>query len=382
MIVWVFSCILTGLYCIIIGFYLYGWQKSKSNVLLETDPEKLPFISIIVPARNEADNIENCITSLCIQQYPSHLFEVIIIDDESTDNTYSLVEQLASLLPNIKLLRSIDGPSTTATAKKRAIEAGIASARGDLIVCTDADCSHPALWLKTIGGYWQQKQIKFIAAPVVFQTEHSLLSVFQTLDFMTLQGITAASVATGFHTMCNGANIAYSKQAFYEVGGFSGIDNLPTGDDMLLMYKIYQKYPEGIAYIRHANAVVSTKAAQDWSSFFNQRIRWASKAAFFDDKRIFLVLLLVYMVNLWLLGLAVGSAFSSTARFNFMLVLGVKTLVEALFLWPVAIFFKKARYMWIFPILQPVHILYTIVAGWLGRFGSYHWKGRKVRHQH
>jgi cellulose synthase/poly-beta-1,6-N-acetylglucosamine synthase-like glycosyltransferase len=198
---------------------------------------------------------------------------------------------------------------------------------------------------------------------------------------MTLQGITAASVATGFHTMCNGANIAYSRQAFYEVGGFSGIDNLPTGDDMLLMYKIYKRYPEGITYIRHEDTIVTTKAAENWRSFFHQRIRWASKAAFFDDKRIFMVLLLVYCVNVWLLGLALSIPFSTTGLYNCIAMLGAKTMVEAIFLWPVAQFFRKTSLMLTFPLLQPIHILYTVAAGWLGRFGSYQWKGRKVKHQ-
>jgi cellulose synthase/poly-beta-1,6-N-acetylglucosamine synthase-like glycosyltransferase len=381
MIVWIISGILISLYCLLIGFYLYGWQKSKCLGLPEIDTAQLPFISVIVPARNEAKNISNCIASLQRQQYPEGLFEIIVVDDESTDATYAIVEQLMYLLPGLKLLKSTYGPPTTATAKKRAIETGIAAARGELIVCTDADCTHPPLWLRTIGRQWRQGHKKFIAAPVVLQTEHTLLSIFQTLDFMTLQGITAASVATGFHTMCNGANIAYSKQAFYEVGGFRGIDNLPTGDDMLLMYKIYKRYPEGITYIRHEDTIVTTQAAESWRSFLHQRIRWASKAAFFDDKRIFLVLILVYCINVWLLSLAISIPFSTAGLYNFIAMLGTKTVVEAVFLWPVAQFFGKTTLMWVFPLLQPIHILYTVAAGWLGRFGSYQWKGRKVNHQ-
>jgi len=374
------SLFLTFLYLFILGFYSYGWFKSKSSGLKITATEKLPQISIIVPARNEAENIKNCIYSLKAQCYPEKLFEIIVVDDESEDKTDEIVLQLTAEVQNLRLLRSSENPSSTATSKKRALETGIAAASGELIVCTDADCTHSELWLFSLADGWQQGQKKFIAAPVVLQTDKTLLSIFQTLDFLTLQGITAASVATGFHTMCNGANIAYSREAFYEAGGFKGIDNLPTGDDMLLMHKIYKKHPAGIAYIRHSDAVVVTKAAQDWYAFFNQRIRWASKAAFFDDKRIFWVLLLVYLLNLWLIVLAIGSLFSNYLLYNLIGVLLSKTIIEMAFLLPVATFFKKQKLMWFFPLLQPIHILYTVAAGWLGRFGSYQWKGRTIRH--
>lgn len=110
--------------------------------------------------------------------------------------------------------------------------------------------------------------------------------MFQYIDFVSLQGITAASVSAGFHAMCNGANLAYRKDVFYRVNGFKGIDNIASGDDMLLMNKIKHEFPNAIGFLFSKDAIVSTSPMPDWKAFFNQRIRWASKADKYKDKTV------------------------------------------------------------------------------------------------
>ena len=179
--------------------------------------------------------------------------------------------------------------------------------------------------------------------------------------------------------MCNGANLAYEKEAFDEVGGFSGIDDQPSGDDMLLMHKIYQKYPQQVFYLKHPSAIVSTAPVSSWKEFFQQRIRWASKADRYDDKRIFRVLLLVYLVNLCFLALGIAAFFRIDWAFFFMLLLLAKLLIEFPFVNTVAAFFRQQSLMNFFLLMQPLHISYTIIAGWLGKFGGYEWKGRRTK---
>jgi cellulose synthase/poly-beta-1,6-N-acetylglucosamine synthase-like glycosyltransferase len=301
----------------------------------------------------------------------------MVVDDASEDRTAEIIKSYAAKDSRIKCVQ-LQASAGEQSFKKRAVEAGIDAATGKLIVCTDADCTHHLGWLSALANAYDGGKRKFIAAPVVYHTKPGFLSVFQTLDFMTLQGITAASVATGFHTMCNGANIAYERDMFYAVNGFSGIDYLPTGDDMLLMHKMYQKSPDGIFYLRSKDAIVTTDAAASWKAFFQQRIRWASKAAFYDDRRIFRVLVLVYFLNIWCLLLGLIALFSPMFRPLFGMVIGTKTAAEILFLIPVAYFFEKLKWMFLFPVFQPIHIIYTIAAGWLGRFGKYEWKGRVI----
>lgn len=366
-------------YAILIGYYHNAWNHLPTFELPGATPST--NITVIIPVRNETDHIPALLDSLARQSYPKELFEVIFVDDHSTDGTWSLIQEASQnnlSVRGLQLADYVDDQQVIVSHKKKAIEAGISVARGSLIVTTDADCLFHRDWLSTIASFYERSGAKFIAAPVKIAGRDSLLTVFQSLDFLTLQGITGAAVYKRFHSMCNGANLAYEKAAFGEVNGFEKIDHLPSGDDMLLMHKIYKKYPDKVFYLKSKSAIVSTAPVSGWKTFFHQRIRWASKADSYDDKRIFWALLLVYLVNLGFLVLAI-TAFWKTLWFFFLIILLIaKILIEFPFVHAVAIFFDQQRLMKYFPFLQPLHILYTIVAGWLGKFGHYEWKGRKI----
>ena len=367
-------------YACLIIYYRQSWMQIPTGQWQQAIGNRpLVTISVIIPARNEEENIQACLESVIAQTYPENLFEVIVIDDFSNDQTAKIVNSFAE--KNVTLLSlkdSIKGEKLN-SYKKKAIEMAISKAKGELIVTTDADCIVPNLWLQTIASFYKKNHSVFIAAPVSYYGENNFLKIFQSLDFMTLQGITGASVYKKFHSMCNGANLAYEKKVFLEVGGFKGIDNIASGDDMLLMHKISTSYPDKVLFLKSPDAVVKTKPAKTLKEFLNQRIRWASKADKYTDKRITAVLVLVYLFNFWILFLGIISVFYSYLFFWFIGVIIGKTIVELFFLYPVARFFKKEKLLWWFPLAQPFHILYTIVAGWLGKFGSYKWKERKVK---
>lgn len=179
--------------------------------------------------------------------------------------------------------------------------------------------------------------------------------------------------------MCNGANLAYEKKAFEAVNGFSGIDTIASGDDMLLMHKIATRYPDQVYYLKSKDAIVATEPMKTWKAFFNQRIRWASKAKNYDDKRITAVLLLVYLFNLSFLVLLVAGFWCYYYWLYFAGIWIAKTIIEWPFVSYVAGFFDKKPLMKYFFFFQPLHIFYTIFSGLLGQFGRYEWKGRKVK---
>ncbi len=332
-------------------------------------------VSVIVALRNEAANVGALMNSLLSQEYPAALIEFILIDDHSEDETWNLL-QTYSDRPGVQIHSLKDDGGIA--YKKAAIAKGVALASGQLIVTTDADCSAGKHWISTIVQFYEQTASAFVAAPVVMAGNKGLLAIFQSLDFITLQGITGASVAKQFHCMCNGANLAYEKSAFNEVGGFEGIDSIPSGDDMLLMYKIFAKYPDRVQYLKDPAAIVSTASATTWRQFFHQRIRWASKAVHYEDKMVFRVLLLVYFVNVSFVVSAIAAFFSMNYLWFFILMLFAKVLIEFPFVNSIATFFGRQQLMKYFPFMQPLHIIYTVIAGWLGRFGSYQWKGRKI----
>ena len=352
---------------------LYYWQSWTSIPDFTASAEVHSIsVSIIIPARNEEKNIGLLLEALQKQSYPKEFFEIIVVDDHSTDSTSEIVKGY----PGVILLKLEEDAINS--YKKKAIEKGIAAARGDLIITTDADCMPPSAWLQTLVSFKQQTNAAFIVAPVVFDCNAEIVQVFQAMDFMVLQGITGASVYKNVHSMCNGANLAYERKLFYEVNGFTGIDHIASGDDMLLMHKIAKKYPDRIQYLKSTDAIVSTKPMESWSSFFNQRIRWASKAMQYDDKRIFWVLLLVYLFNLFFLVLLIAGFWNHFYWIYFVIAWVLKTVVELPFFYSIAGFFGKQWAIKWFFFFQPVHILYTIISGLFGQFGKYEWKGRRV----
>lgn len=370
------------LYGILVDFYRRAWKSIPNYFPVAGTPTAHPTrISVLVPARNEEENIGECLDSLSRQSYPKALYEVIVIDDHSTDRTREILHGRHDPEMHLEVLRLAEPEvhdGRVKPYKKMAIEMGIQAATGTLIVTTDADCRFHPSWLSTMAAFHEEKGAIFIAAPVKIDADHSFLSIFQTLDFITLQGITGAAVYKKFHSMCNGANLAYEKKTFHEVEGFRDIDDIPSGDDMFLMLKIFSKYPDRVFFLKNPHAMVSTREAGSWRGFINQRIRWASKADHYDDKRIFWVLLLVYLTNLLFPVLLLASFWDAQFLWIGLVLLIAKTIIEFPFVRSVAVFFDQRRLLAWFPLMQPIHILYTIGIGWLGKFGSYRWKDRKV----
>jgi len=374
-------------YVVLILYYRNSWLDIPGFIPSRKIPEnELPFVSIIIAARNEELNIGNCLQSIINQTYPQNRWEVIVTDDHSTDETVAIIHSYKK--ENIRAINLADFTQNKIlnSYKKKSIETAIQFAKGELIVTTDADCVVPEKWLETLVTFYKEKKPVFVALPVVFQNPlsqdsffKSFFNTFQSLDFMTLQGITGASVFKKFHSMCNGANLAYEKKVFYEVNGFEGIDEIASGDDMLLMHKIQEVYPEKIMFLKSTDVIVQTKPAETLKDFMNQRIRWASKADKYTDKKITAVLFLVYLLNVWIFILGVSSFFFIKPFCIFLIAIIIKTIAEIFFLYPVAKFFGKQKLLWRFVPAQPFHIIYTLVAGWLGKFGSYRWKGRGVK---
>lgn len=358
------------LYSLLIVYYWLAWRSIHDYTPSNTSAQTT--ISVIIPARNEEKNIGVLLQGLQEQTYPARLFEIIVVDDHSTDNTAQIVGQF----PAVKLLQLKE--DNINSYKKKAIETGIAAATGELIVSTDADCLPPPHWLQVVAAFKEEKNAAFIAAPVVINCNSSVVQLFQAMDFMVLQGITGAAVHSRKMSMCNGANLAYERSAFYAVGGFAGVDHIASGDDMLLMHKIWKKDPQKVHYLKSKEAIVSTQPATTWKSFFNQRIRWASKAKSYDDKSIFVVLLLVYLFNLSFLVLAIAGFFSSWYWLCLAGLWVAKTIIEFPLFISVSSFFDKRWAIKLFFFFQPLHIFYTIISGLFGQLGKYEWKGRKV----
>ena len=194
------TAVLLLIYCLLILQYRQWFLRlplfrSGQNISAQTK------FSVIIPARNEADTIESCLSSVLWQNYPPELFEVIVINDHSTDQTEHIIRKLQQQHSNLVLLNLVDllDGSPLNAYKKKAIELAIEQSNGEWMVTTDADCMVNANWLQQYDALISKEQPVFVAAPVMFTNNHSFLSVFQLLDFISLQGITAAAVSAGHH---------------------------------------------------------------------------------------------------------------------------------------------------------------------------------------
>jgi cellulose synthase/poly-beta-1,6-N-acetylglucosamine synthase-like glycosyltransferase len=365
------TIILLIAYLLLFGYYAKGWKKSGMDLKGERNPGVI--VSVIIAARNEAENIPPLLRSLDLQDYPKELYEVIIVDDHSTDETKNQI--LASGNSNVFYVEQEPG----VLSKKKAIEKGISLSKGELIITTDADCIPPPAWISSLTGIYKENKAAFIAAPVKFTHDKGFLQKFQAVDFMMLQGITASGISLNLHYMCNGANLGFSKKAFREADGYRGIDRIATGDDMLLMHKVKKLYPRNIFYLKNEDAIVTTAPMQTWKEFFMQRKRWASKTFVYDDWRIIAILAFVYLFNIWFFVLLISAI---TNAVDFYLVLGFlffKATIEWTYLKPVSRFYKEEKLLKYLFLYQPVHIFYTVFVGAWSQAGNYEWKGRNTK---
>jgi cellulose synthase/poly-beta-1,6-N-acetylglucosamine synthase-like glycosyltransferase len=371
--------IITGIlllaYALLILYYHRVWDKIPVSTPDAKEISPLT-VSVIIPARNEAGCIGKCLDALSKQSYPASLTEIIVVNDFSTDETAARAKE--HILKPIILDLSDYISGTLNSYKKKAIETGIRHTTGELIICTDADCHMGPEWIRILVTAHQNKNLQFIAAPVKIISNGSALAVFQILDFISLQGITGAAVSKSLYPMSNGANLAYTRKAYDAVGGFSGIDHIASGDDMLLMKKIQTAYPGQTGYIKDPLAIVSTGSSENIRAFLNQRIRWASKIAHYKHPATFFTLALVYLVNTFLILFFLACFFYGHWRW-LLILLAFKTISEYFFVSKVATFFQQQSLMKYFPLCQPFHILYTVIAGSFGSFGKYEWKNRIVK---
>lgn len=368
------SAFLTLIYLLVVVGFIRGWHKLVPFQYQKTQGSTA--VSIIIAARNEGESIYRTIDALLSQDYDKSLTEILFIDDHSTDNTAEVVRSYASR--GVKLI-SLKEDRALNSYKKKAIQTAIGQATGSLIITTDADCRMGNAWLKTIVAYYEENHYKMISSPVAYDEEKSFFERSQSLEFLYLIGLGASTIGNNQPSTCNGANLAYEKEAFYEVGGFQGIDDLASGDDELLLHKIAARYDNQIGFLKNRDAIVYTHAKPNLGEFIQQRKRWASKSTRYKNKSIIVLGVFIWCFNLSIL-LNLGTAFFLPGYFKVVLIqLILKIVIEFIFLVDVTGFAKRRSLLVLLPLLNVFHVLYIIYIGVAGNSGKYNWKGRMVK---
>ncbi|NNC49895.1 MAG: glycosyltransferase [Flaviramulus sp.] len=368
------SIIITILYLVLIGCFSFGFDKIK-NFMLEDLISKTKF-SIIIPFRNEAKNLPDLLKSIKSLNYPKHLFEVILVDDMSEDNSVKLIKECKLNMKNISILSN---KKQTTSPKKECITLGINQAKFEWIITTDADCVLPKYWLDSYDELIQKTNPKCVVAPVSFKETGTFLNRFQILDLLSLQGATIGGFGIKKPFLCNGANLAYTKALFLQVNGFEGNTNIASGDDIFLLEKVLKTHPQELHYLKSEHAIIKTNSQQSWKALTSQRVRWAAKTSSYNNwfgKLTGLIVLLmnaVIITDLLLLIFAV---------FNFKIwlyILVIKFSIDFLLIYKSSIFFNQKgvliSFLFAF-ILYPFFSAYVAV---ISMFSNYQWKGREFK---
>ena len=369
--------ILLGLiYTIMIGMFCVGWMMTKPK--FDSAKEDV-FVSIIIPVRDEEDTIDMVLDDLIIQGYDKTMFEIIIVDDGSTDETVEVIKDFFDTENNIKVIVN------NGSGKKDAITTAMKIAKGELIITTDADCSRGENWIQDIVYFYRETHAKMIVSPVFIEYDTPLFSKMQSLEFMSLVASGGGALYFENAILCNGANLAYTKQVWEEVNGFEGVEQTATGDDVLLMYKIKEKYPDGIKFLKSLSATVITEAKPTLKEFFNQRKRWASKPFGMLNTETKIVSLVVYFFSFFiLLLLDIGCFYPNINFFEYpvikicILLFVVKCVIDFLLLLLATIFFEEKKLLiWFLP-MQIIYLFYVVITGFSGLSKKYEWKGRII----
>ena len=347
---------------VILLLKIYRSLTRAKNFRVSVSPSV--FVSVVVACRNEQDNLPPLMNSIALQSYPENLFELIIVDDGSTDSTYYTISEFKAI-KNINILKN------EGKGKKQALRTGINSAKGNLIITTDADCRMGREWIRTIAAYFEENKPDMIICPVHVDSLSGFFGKFQELEFLSLQGITAGCALSGEATMCNGANLAFTRDAYLD-NSKNLIDKINTGDDIFLLHSIKRRAVSKILWLESADAIVRTKPTLTFISFLKQRSRWISKAGSYEDRPTIVLGMTTFIaVVLQILSL-VASLIYYPLVCAFLLIIIMKSIPDYLILKNTSRRYGKSNIMgWFLPaqLIYPFYVISVVFYSLLFRGG-------------
>ncbi len=354
---------LCAVYISLIAIFVFGLFRRSRRV-----NGRHLSVSVIVPARNEATNIDACLRALSSQTYPANHLEIIVVDDRSTDDTATRIDKWARCLPNLSRVsvtqQDYDCP------KKNALWQGIKHARGDIIFTTDADCRPGPNWIISTLAHFAPEVGMVIGHAPLLQNKKALSGLL-SLQALIVSTLAAGSAGIGFPLTCSGRNMAYRRKAFDEVNGFSDIGHIIGGDDVLLMRQVARKSAWKIRFNADADAFVPSASHPD--NLINRQVRYQSKTIHYGIPTLILALA-VYIFHVILATLPIlfwidAELFSVVGS-----CLGIKIIADAVFLLLGGIRFKSLKLLLWFPVLEILIIPYIVIICALGTFSPFKWK--------
>lgn len=377
-----FFSIITVLYLLLILALAFGFDTIETFKVEDIKAETK--FSVIIPFRNEAENLPELLESIKLLKYPKSHYEIIFVNDDSNDDSVEIISKVLDTISktneitqtNIRIINNI---RTSNSPKKDAITSVITIAKYDWIVTTDADCILPKFWLDTIDCFIQKKHCKMVVAPVTYFKVNSFLKRFQILDFLSLIVATIGGFGIGRPFLCNGANLAYSKALFIALDGFKGNDAIASGDDIFLLQKAIKEDKKAVRFLKSRSAIVKTKPQQTLHKLISQRKRWAAKTSSYNSVFGKLVGLIVLLMNATLvsgLALALFGLLDYTAL---LYVFVIKNLIDFLLIFKTTRFFEQEKYLSSFLFSSLLYPFFSLFIVFISMFFKYKWKDRSFK---
>jgi poly-beta-1,6-N-acetyl-D-glucosamine synthase len=358
-----------SVYLLFLIVLIIGWNKSNKIYLpSRTD---LPRVTVLIPVRNEEQHLPGLFEKLNQQNATSNSFEVIFINDHSTDKSKEAYLQQQSTLQFDH--HWIDLPDAL-QGKKAALTLGIEKAKFDIILTTDADAKPASAWIKRYQEVFAEEKVQMAFGKVEVVSNGTFFSDMQQMEFASLMSTAAATLYWRIPTMCNGANLGFRKKAFEKVGGYAAHIHLASGDDEFLYHSIHRLYPGSIRFIADHASVVTVKSKPSIKELLSQRTRWASKWKRHNFFPMQALALFIAMVQLSWLALPFVFLKPNVLPSFYLALIAVKVVLEAILLKSVIkqSNFKLAPFL----ALQLLYAPYVIFSGLSATFNRFHWKGR------
>lgn len=366
--------VLFSFYFLFIIFLLIGTFRHRKK----SYPNNLNA-SVIVPFRNEGKNLVKCISSLLQQEFDRKRFEIILVDDNSTDNYIEHIKDYLSN-PSIKLIKLESG-----SGKKKAIERGIQSSKNEIIVTTDADCFHSKYWLKSLIESFDDKT-GFVAGKVVYSDTKNFFEEIQKIEFASLVSIGAAFIGNNIPLLANGASCAYRKELFLKVGGFKDNLRFASGDEEFLMQKIHFETNYKVKFCALDQSVAFTEPISRVGKFINQRKRWVSKVPFYRNKILLPILAILYLFYLTTLISLFISFFYKPVAYSLIQVFVSKSMIDLVFMLKGYSLLELSknksnifRLLILFPVAEVFHLFYISIVPILSYLTGFQWKERNFK---
>lgn len=353
----VVTVIVCFLYFIMILKFIRGWKRIPSFEPKDSTGINFP-ISVIVPCKNEQKNILKLLSSIAQQSYQN--FELIIVDDHSTDKTVNSIQSAQVYLPQIRLIHA------KGHGKKNALKEGIAEAGSDLIIITDADCIPSYHWIEAIAVFQKHFPSDLIICPVCLSEKNNIFSRIQTLEFSSLVGVAAGSTGAEMPILCNGANLAFRKKIWLKFQHNLHDDEL-SGDDMFLLENV-KKIGGRIRFMKSEAGIVMTKAPGNIRGFIHQRRRWAAKSKLYTDWSVIFAALIVFTISLLNFVFLALTILKWYYFFGCLAVFIFKYIMDTRFLYLVRRY-SQLEWIWaysfILSIVYPYYIVFTAISSLL-----------------